>query len=198
LTALSLGLGAVEEMVEQSPEETRTRLRELRGLVEEMMKKVNQLTTRLRPTMLDDLGLVPALITYADEAARHLPFEVDVEITGQRRRLPSELETALYRIAQESLTNVARHAQATRARVHLHLGLNEASLKIADDGIGMSPEHARQGAARGDGWGLAGIHERATLLGGDVRILSQPGAGTEIEAQIPIPEAAPGQGGKEA
>lgn len=198
LTALSLGLGAVEEMVEQSPEETRARLRELRGLVDEMMKKVNQLTTRLRPTMLDDLGLVPALITYADETARHLPFVVDVEVTGQRRRLPSELETTLYRIAQESLTNVARHAQATHARVHLHLGPNEASLKISDDGVGMNPERAREAAARGDGWGLAGIHERATLLGGHVRILSQPGEGTEIEARIPISETVPAQEGKKA
>jgi signal transduction histidine kinase len=197
LTALSLGLGGMEEQVGQNPEEARARLRELRGLVEEMMKKVNQLTTRLRPTMLDDLGLIPALITYADEVARHLPFAVDVEVTGQRRRLPSELETTLYRIAQESLTNVARHAKAKHAWVHLHLGPKEASLKISDDGIGMSPERAREAAARGDGWGLAGIHERATLLGGDVRILSQPGAGTEIEARIPIPEAVPAQEGKE-
>jgi signal transduction histidine kinase len=148
--------------------------------------------------MLDDLGLIPALITYADEVARHLPFAVDVEVTGERRRLPSELETTLYRIAQESLTNVARHAKAKHAWVHLHLGSKEASLKISDDGIGMSPERAREAAARGDGWGLAGIHERATLLGGDVRILSQPGAGTEIEARIPIPQSAPAQEGKEA
>ena len=196
LTALSLGLGGMEEMVEQNPKEARVRLRELRGLVEEMMVKVNQLTTRLRPTMLDDLGLVPALITYADEVARHLPFTVDVEVTGQRRRLPSELETTLYRIAQESLTNVARHAKAHHAQVHLHLGPKEASLKISDDGIGMNPERAQEAAARGDGWGLAGIHERATLMGGDVRILSQPGAGTKIEAKIPIPEAAPAQEGK--
>lgn len=198
LTALSLGLGGMEEMVGQSPEKTRARLRELRGLVEEMMKNVSQLTTRLRPTMLDDLGLIPALITYADELARHLPFAVEVEVTGKRRRLPSELETTLYRIAQESLTNVARHAQAKHASVHLHLGPKEASLMVSDDGIGMSPKRAREAAARGDGWGLAGIHERATLLGGDVRILSEPGAGTEIEARIPIPQPPSAQEGKES
>jgi two-component system sensor histidine kinase UhpB len=194
LTALSLGLAGAEESVGEDPAEARGHLRALRGLVDDIVNKVNQLTTRLRPTMLDDLGLIPALITYADTLDRHLPFDVDVEVTGQRRRLPSELETALYRIAQESLTNVARHAQATHAWVHLHLGPREATLKVRDDGIGMSAERAEQAAAAGEGWGLAGIHERAALLGGDVIVRSEPGAGTEIEARIPIPESRPREG----
>jgi signal transduction histidine kinase len=197
LTALSLGLAGAEEACDRDPGEARGHLRVLRGLVDDIVKRVNQLTTRLRPTMLDDLGLVPALITYADTLDRNLPFSVDIEVTGHRRRLPSELETTLYRIAQESLTNVARHAQATRARVHLHLGPREATLKISDDGIGMTPEHAEQAAAGGEGWGLAGIHERAALLGGDVIIRSELGAGTEIEARIPIP-VAPLQEGQES
>jgi signal transduction histidine kinase len=144
--------------------------------------------------MLDDLGLIPALITYADTLDRNLPFSVDMEVTGQRRRLSSELETALYRIAQESLTNVARHARATRADVHLHLGPKEATLKVSDDGIGMSAERAERAAAGGEGWGLAGIHERAALLGGDVIVRSELGEGTEVEARIPIPESPPQEG----
>ncbi|MGD2177332.1 MAG: sensor histidine kinase [Anaerolineae bacterium] len=197
LTALSLGLAGAEEAVTEDPEEARGRLQVLRGLVDDIVKNVNQLTTRLRPTMLDDLGLIPALITYADTLDRHLSFKVDVEVTGRRRRLSSELETTLYRIAQESLTNVARHAQATHAWVHLDLGPTEATLKISDDGIGMSAERAERAAARGEGWGLAGIHERAALLGGDVIIRSEPGAGTEIEARIPIPES-PSEEGQES
>jgi signal transduction histidine kinase len=197
LTALSLRLAGAEEAVEQDPEQARTQLKELRGLVDDVMKKINQLTTRLRPTMLDDLGLIPALITYGDEVARHLPFTVDVKVTGERRRLPSELETTLYRVAQESLTNVARHARATHAWIHLHLGPKEATLKVSDDGIGMCPARAEQAAAHGEGWGLAGIHERTALLGGDVKIHSQPGAGTEIEVRIPIPET-PLQEGQES
>jgi signal transduction histidine kinase len=144
--------------------------------------------------MLDDLGLIPALITHADTLNRNLPLTVEVELTGHRGRLSSELETTLYRIAQESLTNVARHAQATHARVHLHLGPTEAALTVSDDGIGMSVERAEQAASRGEGWGLAGIYERAALLGGDVRIRSEPGAGTEIEARIPIPESSRQEG----
>jgi signal transduction histidine kinase len=194
LTALSLGLAGAEEACEGDPGEARVHLTGLRGLVDDIVKRVNQLTTRLRPTMLDDLGLIPALITYADTLDRNLPFRVEVEVTGNRRRLPSELETTLYRIAQESLTNVARHAQATRAWVHLHLGPREATLKISDDGVGMSPERAQQAAAGGEGWGLAGIHERAALLGGDVIVRSELGAGTEIEARIPIPGSAPREG----
>jgi signal transduction histidine kinase len=194
LTALSLGLAGVEEVVGKDPTAARGHLQVLRGLVDDIMERVNQLTTRLRPTMLDDLGLIPALITHADTLDRHLPLKVDVEVTGQRRRLSSELETTLYRIAQESLTNVARHAQATQAWVHLHLGPREATLKVSDDGIGMSAERAEQAVAEGEGWGLAGIHERAALLGGDVMVRSEPGAGTEIEARIPIPESAPQEG----
>jgi signal transduction histidine kinase len=194
LTALSLGLAGVEEVVEKDPAAAHGHLQVLRGLVDDIMERVNQLTTRLRPTMLDDLGLIPALITYADTLDRRLPFSVNVEVTGQRRRLSSELETTLYRIAQESLTNVARHARATQAWVHLHLGPREATLKVADDGIGMSAERAEQAVAEGEGWGLAGIHERAALLGGDVMVRSEPGTGTEIEARIPIPESAPQEG----
>jgi signal transduction histidine kinase len=196
LTALSLGLAGAEEAVGEDAAEVRDRIGTLRDLVDDIMKRVNQLTTRLRPTMLDDLGLIPALITYVDTVDRHLPFIVDAEVTGQRRRLSSELETTLYRIVQESLTNVARHAQATQAWVHLHLGPREAALKVSDDGIGMSVERALEAAAKGEGWGLAGIHERAALLGGDVRIRSEPGAGTEIEVRIPIPESVPEEGQK--
>ncbi len=190
LTALSLGLAGAEETVKQDPEQAVAQLEDLRVLVEDMMTKINQLTTRLRPTMLDDLGLIPALITYADESAGHLPFTIDVEVTGERRRLPSELETALYRIAQESLTNVAKHAQASRARVHLHFEPDAVTLRIADDGVGMPPKRPEQAAARGDGWGLAGIHERAALLNGDVTIRSRAGDGTEIKVRVPIPEVA--------
>jgi signal transduction histidine kinase len=194
LTALSLGLAGAEEAVAEDSVEARDRLLGLRVLVEDIMKRVNELTTRLRPTMLDDLGLIPALITYADTLDRRLPFTVDVNVTGCRRRLPSELETAVYRIVQESLTNVARHAQAGHAWVQLDLGPREVILKVADDGIGMSGERAEEAVARGEGWGLAGIHERAALLGGDVIIRSEPGAGTEIEARIPIPGSRPREG----
>ena len=191
LTALSLGLAGAEETVKKDPEHALGQLSDLRGLVEDMMTKINQLTTRLRPTMLDDLGLIPALITYADESAGHLPFTIDVEVTGERRRLPSELETALYRIAQESLTNVAKHAQANYARVDLGFEPDAVTLRIADDVVGMPTERPEQAAARGDGWGLAGIHERAALLNGDVTIRSRAGAGTEVEVRIPIPGVSP-------
>lgn len=189
LTALSLGLRNAEEMIEGNPDEARAHLSSLRGLVEDMLEKVSQLTTRLRPLMLDDLGLIPTLIDYADETAQHLPFELDVQVTGRRRRLPPEIETNLYRIAQESLTNVAKHAQATHASVHLHLGATEAILTVSDDGIGIPPERAEDAAARRDGWGLTGIHERAELLNGEVVIRSKQDAGTEIEARIPTPQS---------
>jgi signal transduction histidine kinase len=151
------------------------------------MNNLRQLTTRLRPAVLDELGLVPALIAYGDDCSSRYPFSIDVVITGQRRRLPSEIETTLYRIAQEALTNIAKHAQATRARIQLHFELREVTLHIADDGMGMDVETAQRAAACGKGWGLAGICERVELAEGRLDIESSPDAGTQLSVWIPSP-----------
>jgi signal transduction histidine kinase len=191
MTALSWKLAAVEQALPNSHStghnEVQDRLRDLRQLTEQVMDNLRQLTTRLRPAVLDELGLVPALIAYADDCSSRYPFSVGVDITGQRRRLPSEIETTLYRIAQEALTNVARHAQATRARIQLHFEPGEITLHIADDGVGMDVETAQRAAACGKGWGLAGICERIELVEGNLDIESSPGAGTELNVWVPAP-----------
>jgi two-component system sensor histidine kinase NreB len=139
--------------------------------------------------VLDELGLVPALITYADDCSARFPFVVDVQVTGTRRRLPSEVETALYRIAQEAITNVAKHAQATHAAIQLHFNEQEVALSINDNGVGMDVETGQQAAACGKGWGLAGIRERIQLVGGHLDIRSSPGAGTDLAVRVPVPSA---------
>ena len=101
--------------------------------------------------------------------------------------MPSEIETTLFRIAQEALTNVAKHAQATRARIQLHFGPREVTLHIGDDGVGMDVETAQRAAACGKGWGLAGICERVELAEGNLDIESSPGAGTELSVWVPAP-----------
>jgi signal transduction histidine kinase len=112
---------------------------------------------------------------------------VDVQVTGTRRRLPSEVETTLYRIAQEAITNVAKHAQATHAAIHLHFDEQEVALSISDDGMGMDVETPKQAAACGKGWGLAGIYERIRAVEGDIDIRSSPGTGTHLSVRVPIP-----------
>jgi signal transduction histidine kinase len=191
MTALSWKLAALEQALPNSHGKDHNgvhqRIQDLRLLTRQVMDNLRQLTTRLRPAVLDELGLVPALIAHADDCSSRYPFTVDVDVTGQRRRLPTEIETTLYRIAQEALTNVAKHARATQADVLLHFDHQEITLTITDDGIGMDVETAQGAAACGKGWGLAGICERVELVEGTLEIESSPGAGTELSVWAPAP-----------
>jgi len=186
MTAMSWRLAAVEQALPSSHNKVHEQIVELRQLTEQVMSNLRQLTIRLRPAVLDELGLVPALIAYADDCSARYPFLADVAVTGHRRRLPSEIETTLYRIAQEALTNVAKHAQATRSHIRLHFDEQEVTLSVADNGRGMDVPTAQRAAACGKGWGLAGICERVQLVEGTLNIRSAPGDGTEIYVQIPI------------
>jgi signal transduction histidine kinase len=188
MTAIAWELATAEELMTNQPPQVRGRVAALRHLTEQVMNNLRRLITRLRPAMLDDLGLVAALITYADDHSSRYPFLVKTEITGQSRRLPPKIETALYRIAQEAITNVAKHAQATRASIRLHFDEQKVTLSVSDDGVGMNVQVAQQAAASGTGWGLAGIRERLELVEGHLGIRSSPGNGTELCVEVPIPD----------
>jgi signal transduction histidine kinase len=191
LTAIAYELAALEaDLPPTSPEHhdvVRERTTALRYLTQEVISNLRRLTNRLRPTSLDELGLAPALISYADECSDRFPFRVEVEIDGRRRRLPPEVETTLYRMSQEALTNVARHARASHVRIQLRFGEGKVFLGIADDGIGMRTQSAARTTGLSRGWGLAGIRERIELLAGDLDVRSSPGEGTELVAAIPVP-----------
>jgi signal transduction histidine kinase len=187
LTALAWGLTDAKETLPERPQEAQERIAGLQQLTGQVMVQLRNLTTRLRPAVLDDLGLVAALISYADDCSDRFPFDVDVKVTGRRRRLPPEIEVTLYRIAQEAITNVARHARASIAAIHLHFGEEDVALSVGDDGIGMDVDTAQDAAASERGWGLAGIRERIELVDGYLDIRSAPGTGTEISAYAPVP-----------
>jgi signal transduction histidine kinase len=191
LTAISYELAALEEALPPTNPEHHDAVRErtttLRRLTENVLDNLQRLTNRLRPTMLDELGLVPALIAYTDECSERFPFNVDIDVTGPRRRLTPEIETTLYRIVQEGLTNVARHAEASHAWVKLHFDQHRVVLHILDDGVGIDLETIQDAAICGHGWGLAGICERVELLGGDLDIQSSPGEGANLCISIPTP-----------
>lgn len=186
LTAILVGLRNVDAAA--SVTAARQIAEELRRLVAATLKDVGRIARGLRPTALDDLGLIPALQRYAEElgTARALA----VSISGDAgERFPHAVETTLYRIIQEALTNVARHAQANTATVTIARRKGTARAVVRDDGIGFDVGTALAPSARRHCLGLMGIEERAGLLGGRVEINSYPGAGTSIAVELPAQAA---------
>lgn len=178
LTSVLLGLKAVEEATTDS--ERSGALAAVRGQVVQTLRDVRRLAVELRPKALDDFGLVAALERLRDTFSEQTGMRVDLEsqIGG---RLPSDVETALYRIVQEALTNIVKHAQAGSVSIVIARSSGAVSAVIEDDGRGFTP------ADESDGLGLLGIGERLALLGGKLKIESSPGAGTTIAAEVPLP-----------
>jgi signal transduction histidine kinase len=141
-TALALGMAGVEEMMSRDPIGARAQIVNMKEMSTRAIAEMRQVVADLRPPQLDDLGLVPALHWLADEWRNRLHLDVHLQVTGQRRRLAPEMETVLFRIAQEALTNVAKHAQARRATVSLKFDTDPLELCIEDDGISMTTEQS--------------------------------------------------------
>jgi signal transduction histidine kinase len=144
------------------------------------------LALELRPPALDDLGLAEALGELCQRFRESTGCTVELDVRGMRGRLSADLELVLYRVAQEALTNVAKHARATVVRVDLERTEHDVSLSINDNGIGFDRSQFPPSDGVGLGLGLFGMEERATLLGGTLRIWSTPGLGTEVFAFVPL------------
>lgn len=180
LTALILNL----EMAEQASVPVGTqRLAKLRGIAEETLAELRRMIYDLRPTILDDLGLAAAIRWYVKENVEREGLAVAMTITGADDRLPHHIETAVFRIVQEALTNVLKHAQAQHATVDVAVTPAQVRVVITDDGRGF--DLAQVTTRREGGMGLLGMRERAELLGGTLRMESRNGAGTRVEAVIP-------------
>ena len=137
------------------------------------------------PALLDDMGLPAALRHYVDNFATLTGLQTTLTVRGENRRLPGNTETVFFRITQEALTNIARHAQASRAWIELRCNETEATIQIKDNGIGFDPSLASNESSR-SGWGLMGIKERAKLAEGEVQIHTAPGQGTNLSITIPV------------
>jgi two-component system sensor histidine kinase UhpB len=158
-------------------------------LIRHGLGQVKLLIHDLRPSMLDDFGLVPALRWYVESHVRTPELEIETDLPAANLRLPSDVETALYRIAQESLGNIARHSLATRAVVTLEIQSGYVAMRISDNGQGFDPRDAIIDSEGRYGVGLLSINERAELLGGTAQITSALGRGTQVHVVIPLPEA---------
>ncbi len=160
-------------------------LAEMQQMAEQTIGDLRRLTRDLRPIYLEDLGLVTALDMLARDASQTLNIPVDFRVSGRERRLPPEIELALYRIGQEGLSNVARHARASCAQIQLDFGADITTLSIQDDGRGFTlPESPAEMTGSGH-FGLLGIQERAELMGARLLIESAPGEGTRLTIALP-------------
>ncbi len=179
LTSILLGLRTVEEA--QTTEAVRAAVEELRELVRATLHDVRRLAVELRPKALDDFGLVAALERLTSSFAEQTGIHVDFQAVVPEERLPAEIETTLYRIVQEALTNVIKHARADRVSVLVTRKDASVTAVIEDDGAGFETSRIREG-----GLGLLGMRERAALVGGRVDVESRPGAGSTLVAEVPL------------
>jgi signal transduction histidine kinase len=174
-------------VLERAPtlEAVREGLSGLRELTLGALEDVRRVALDLRPPALDDLGLVSALQVHLDGIAAAGGPEVVLTTDGPDARLSPEAELALYRVAQEALTNALRHARASRVQVNLHVEATGILLEVADDGVGFD-----RNDARAPGLGLAGMRERMNLISGTLEVDSMPGRGTIVTARVgPGPQA---------
>ena len=181
LSGMLLSLSLLEQEADQ-PKEVKERVGELLVLVDDMLENLHRLAMNLRPATLDHLGLLPALEQYIETFKEQYGIETQFEVVNLGSdRLPPEMETALYRIVQESLTNIVRHAQATRIDVLVARRDNQVVTIVEDNGGGFDPESAMQASRLG----LLGMRERAEMLNGRLVIESVPGSGTTVLVEVP-------------
>lgn len=185
LTSLILGLKYLSELDDH--EKSPAMAADLKELASSTLKEVHRIAVELRPTVLDDMGLVPAIERFVKFFKRQ--YHLDVDFHAQNRiesRLPNEIEITLYRIVQEALTNVAKYAEARNASIVLEIKPDYVNLIIEDDGKGFDVDQVLKSSASDSHLGIAGMQERTSLLGGEFTIESSPDQGTTVYARIPM------------
>ncbi|MFA6541602.1 MAG: PAS domain S-box protein [Bacteroidota bacterium] len=182
LTVIKIDLQVIREKV--LPFDLERRIDDNIVTIEECLRQVRNLSLELRPSMLDDLGLVDAVNWHLKRQAARVGFEAHIVTEGFSSRLPAEIETACYRIVQESLTNIARHAKAHRVDLAIAVNDGTVTLTIRDDGQGFDVDHAIAESAGGTTFGIMSMQERINLLGGHIEISSHKGRGTTVHVTI--------------
>jgi len=184
LTAVKLGLDRLEGKISE-PNGLKEDIAEIRKMIVRTSSEIRQLSYRLHPTLLSDLGLEPALNLYFKEVSNHSGLEIDFRLVGFDHRLDPEIETVFYRFSQEALTNTLKHSGAEHFRLSIIKSFPRIIFAAEDDGKGFDG-HIKERDQRS--LGLLGMRERASLLGGTFHLRSNPGEGTRIRIEIPLPE----------
>jgi len=186
LSTLIINLERLESIIPADAPELQRRLITARKLATRTLEDLRNVIYGLRPTMLDDLGLAPAIRWYARSSLDEVGVQVKFDSMDESMRLPPQIETTLFRIAQEAISNIVRHAQAKSASIALWQDNDTACLWVEDDGCGFDLTHISTQALPMQRLGLLGIRERADLVGGEVTVDSAPGHGTRLEVHIPL------------
>jgi PAS domain S-box-containing protein len=182
LTALQMDVAWVQQRTPEEQPATVDRLRRMEALLEQTVAATRRIAADLRPLMLDDLGLVPAVEWLAETFTQRNGIPCELAVSSPELELPGAHATAVFRIVQESLANIAKHAGASHVRVSIEQLGSELALSIRDNGSGFSLHAPRKPSS----YGLLGLRERATLLGGRASITSAPGQGTQVEVRLPV------------
>jgi signal transduction histidine kinase len=188
LSAVKLNLQVIQRSTGAQP--ISHRIDELIQTISETLQQVRTLALEMRPPQLDALGLTSALQSYVERLSATSALKIEL-IAPPLPTLPSQLDITCFRIVQEALTNVIRHAAAQRVRIELHADADTLFLSVKDDGKGFDPNAVQLRALRGYSMGLLGMEERARLLSGTLMIRSGPGTGSEIHAEFPLSYAQP-------
>ena len=191
LVLLCRRLDSMQDAGKSLPSSLTDKLRDARRTAEEVVKGVRDFTKVLRPPILDDLGIVASIRRLVADFAERTGIKGQLKVAGEDRRLPSDTELGIFRIAQEALWNVEQHAEATRVAVTTTFTRDKAKLDVVDNGVGFSvPSVSGDFTASGQ-LGLISMQERAELLGGRLEIQSSPGEGTRVTISVPVAEDIP-------
>ncbi|MBI3988272.1 MAG: HAMP domain-containing protein, partial [candidate division NC10 bacterium] len=183
--ALATLLLSIETGVSAAPGEVKEKLHRMKAMADRTLDSIHRLIFDLRPSVLDDLGLASALRWSAESRLEPMGIDLSFEVLGLERRLPPEIETTLFRIGQEAISNIARHAEAEGVRITVEFGEQIVRLQVEDDGKGFDPEEITRFVEGARGLGLLGMKERAALLEGTLTIHSEPGKGTRVTVEVP-------------
>jgi PAS domain S-box-containing protein len=186
LNALVFGLNTVDASLQQGSDQVPDQMARLKISASDTVKELQDIIYDLRPSLLDDLGLMMALRWYAQERLEVYGVQIKFDVPQQGLRLPLEIETALFRVGQEAITNIGKHAQAQQVTISLQTEPEKVRLEIDDNGVGFELNHTLTGQGDRPAWGLLGMQERVSLLGGELSIQSEPGQGTQLCVTLPL------------
>lgn len=186
LTMLIINLERIEDQIAPEALDLKAKISDTRKLAARTLDDLRKIVYGLRPAILDDLGLIPAIRWYARSNLEAAGIQFNLDVPEDTLQLPTMLTTTLFRITQEAVNNIVRHSQASTASISLRQDQKEIYLQVEDNGLGFEHQQGPGEAIQLEQWGLLGIQERVALVGGEFNIASQPGKGTILQITVPL------------